>query len=190
MRQAIASVDIRQTDGGGKGCKPKGAYKEVPKPSRRLGLVTRQKIPYNNINIYIVICGLICKVLTVAYSRLFRGTCINYNTVEFFKGIIFCGNIYKQVLFAVCNIHNKSNKCVYICTNLMVQASRIQGHEIRIVLYACLDGGDCRLYKADYVVYILMYLPPNQSVLHKCTRRVSGWLVHRTRKRVLSVPNA
>ena len=30
----------RRTDGGGRGCKPKGAYKEVPRPSRRLGLAT------------------------------------------------------------------------------------------------------------------------------------------------------
>ena len=31
---------------------------------------------------------------------------------------------------------------VCVCTNLMVQVSRIQGHEIRIVLYAHLDNGD------------------------------------------------
>ena len=30
----------RRTDGGGRGCKPKRAYKEVPRPSRRLGLAT------------------------------------------------------------------------------------------------------------------------------------------------------
>ena len=30
----------RRTDRGGRGCKPKGAYKEVPRPSRRLGLAT------------------------------------------------------------------------------------------------------------------------------------------------------
>ena len=30
----------RRTDGGGRGCKPKGAYKKVLRPSRRLGLVT------------------------------------------------------------------------------------------------------------------------------------------------------
>ena len=30
----------RRTDGGGRGCKPKGAYKEVPRPSRRLGFAT------------------------------------------------------------------------------------------------------------------------------------------------------
>ena len=30
----------RRTDGGGRGCRPKGAYKEVPRPSRRLGLAT------------------------------------------------------------------------------------------------------------------------------------------------------
>ena len=28
--------------------KPKGAYKEVPRPSRRLALATRQKNPYKN----------------------------------------------------------------------------------------------------------------------------------------------
>ena len=30
----------RRTNGGGRGCKPKRAYKEVPRPSRRLGLAT------------------------------------------------------------------------------------------------------------------------------------------------------
>ena len=29
----------RRTDGGGRGCKLKGAYKEALRPSRRLGLV-------------------------------------------------------------------------------------------------------------------------------------------------------
>ena len=33
---------------------------------------------------------------------------------------------------------------VYI--NLMIQVSYIQGHEIRIVSYALLDGGNCRFY--------------------------------------------
>ena len=32
-----------------------------------------------------------------------------------------------------------------VCTNLMVQVSRIHGHEIHVVSYAYLDG-DCRLY--------------------------------------------
>ena len=32
-----------------------------------------------------------------------------------------------------------------VCTNLIVQLSRIHGHEIHVVSYACLDG-DCRLY--------------------------------------------
>jgi len=45
-------------------------------------------------------------------------------------------------------------------TNLIARVSRIHGHEIHVVLYACLDG-NCRLYKADYVVYILMRPPPN-----------------------------
>ena len=35
---------------------------------------------------------------------------------------------------------------VLVCTNLIVQVSRIQGHEIRIVSYAYLDGGDCQFY--------------------------------------------
>ena len=35
----------RRTDGGGRGCKPKGVYKEVPRPSRRLGLaVTKSSL--------------------------------------------------------------------------------------------------------------------------------------------------
>ena len=29
------------------GLQARGIYKEVPRPSRRLGLATRQKIPYN-----------------------------------------------------------------------------------------------------------------------------------------------
>ena len=33
-------VQERQTDKRGRGCKPKGAYKEVPRPSQRLGLAT------------------------------------------------------------------------------------------------------------------------------------------------------
>ena len=53
---------------------------------------------------------------------------------------------------------------VFVRTNLIARVSRIHGHEIHVVLYACLDG-DCRLYEADYVVYILMRLPPNWSVL-------------------------
>ena len=50
---------------------------------------------------------------------------------------------------------------VIVRTNLIARVSRIQGHEIRIVLYTRLDNNDCRLYKADYVVYILMHLPPD-----------------------------
>ena len=81
---------------------------------------------------------------------------------------------------------------ISVCTNLIAQVSRIQGHEIRVVLYAHLDG-DCRLYEADYVVYILMHLPLiSQCFINKwlVQRRVSEWLVHRTRKRVLGVPSA
>ena len=47
------------------------------------------------------------------------------------------------------NINKEVNKDVkkkeVVCTNLIVQVSRIQGHEIRIVLYARLDS-NCRLY--------------------------------------------
>jgi len=49
---------------------------------------------------------------------------------------------------------------ISVRTNLIAQVSRIHGYEIHVVLYACLDG-DCRLYEADYVVYILMHLPPD-----------------------------
>jgi len=33
-----------------------------------------------------------------------------------------------------------------VCINLMIQLSHIQGHEILVVLYAHLDGGDCRFH--------------------------------------------
>ena len=36
----MSHIGERRTDGGGRGCKPKGAYKEVPRPSQRLGLAT------------------------------------------------------------------------------------------------------------------------------------------------------
>jgi hypothetical protein len=49
---------------------------------------------------------------------------------------------------------------ISVRTNLIAQVSCIHGHEIYVVSYACLDG-DCRLYKVDYVVYILMRPPPN-----------------------------
>ena len=47
MRQAIASVTRereRETNRWGrKGCKPKGAYKEVPRPSRGLALAAAKR---------------------------------------------------------------------------------------------------------------------------------------------------
>ena len=49
---------------------------------------------------------------------------------------------------------------ISVRTNLIAQVSRIHEHKILVVSYACLDG-DYQLYKADYVVYILMHLPPN-----------------------------
>jgi hypothetical protein len=49
-----------------------------------------------NIYIYIIIyISLIYKVLSITYSRLLRGTYINYNAIEFFRGIAFYSNIYK-----------------------------------------------------------------------------------------------
>jgi len=39
--------------------------------------------------------GLIYKVLSITYSRLLRGTYINYNAIEFFRGIAFYSNICK-----------------------------------------------------------------------------------------------
>ena len=55
---------------------------------------------------------------------------------------------------------------ISVYTNLIARVSCIQGHEIRIVLYARLDG-DCRLYEADYVVYILMRPSP---LISQCFR--------------------
>ena len=48
---------------------------------------------------------------------------------------------------------------ISIYTNLIAQVSQIQGHKIRIVLNTHLDDNDCQLYKADYMVYILMRVP-------------------------------
>jgi hypothetical protein len=47
----------------------------------------------------------------------------------------------------------------------MIQVSRIQGHEIRIVLYARLDGDNCRSIKVGYVVYIPTRPPQLVSAL-------------------------
>jgi hypothetical protein len=53
------------------------------------------------------------KVLSITYSRLLRGTYINYNAIEFFRGIVFSSNICKWVLFAVYNVYNRSNRYAY-----------------------------------------------------------------------------
>jgi hypothetical protein len=62
---------------------------------------------------YIIYGGLIYKVLSITCSRLLRGTYINYNAVEFFRGIVFSGNICKWVLFGVRNVYNRSNGYAY-----------------------------------------------------------------------------
>jgi len=49
----------------------------------------------------------------MTYNRLFKGTYIDYNVIEFFKSITLYCNIYKRVLFIVCNVYNGFNKCVY-----------------------------------------------------------------------------
>jgi hypothetical protein len=50
----------------------------------------------HSINVYIIIySSLIYKVLSITYSRLLRGTYINYNAIEFLRGIAFYSNIYK-----------------------------------------------------------------------------------------------
>ena len=43
--------------------------------------------------------------------------------------------------------------------------------------------------KVDYVVYILTHLPP-KLVFQECTGRVSGWLVHRTRRHAVGTTGA
>jgi hypothetical protein len=47
------------------------------------------------LSIFLIYSGLIYKVLSITYSRLLRGTYIDYNAVEFFRGIVFSGNICK-----------------------------------------------------------------------------------------------
>jgi hypothetical protein len=56
---------------------------------------------------------LIYKVLFITYSRLLKGTYINYNTIEFLKYIVFSSNVYKGVLFLVYKVYNGSNKYTY-----------------------------------------------------------------------------
>ena len=50
----------------------------------------------HSINIHIIIYGgFIYKVLSITYSRLLKGTYINYNTIEFLRGIAFYSDICK-----------------------------------------------------------------------------------------------
>ena len=50
---------------------------------------------------------------------------------------------------------------ITVCTNLMVPVSRIHGHEIRVVSYACLDG-DLLLYQSRLRgLYTDASFPPN-----------------------------
>jgi hypothetical protein len=62
---------------------------------------------------------------------------------------------YKNTLYSL------STTTILVCTNLMVQLSRIYGHEIHVVSYACIDSDLSFCIEADYVVYILMRLPPD-----------------------------
>ena len=67
-----------------------------------------------SINIYIICYNVfIYKVLFITYSKLLKGTYINYNAIEFLKYIAFNSNIYKGVLFLVYNVYNRFNKCIY-----------------------------------------------------------------------------
>ena len=71
---------------------------------------------------------------------------------EYFKYIKWVQQklINKKMLIAIkkCKFYITKIKFYkfIVCTNLMVQVSCVQGHEIRLVLYAHLDGGDCRFY--------------------------------------------
>jgi hypothetical protein len=49
--------------------------------------------------------------LSIIYSRLLRGTYIDYNAIEFLGYIAFSGDIYKGVLFLVCKVCDGSNRC-------------------------------------------------------------------------------
>jgi hypothetical protein len=72
------------------------------------------------------------------------------------------------VVAVVCIARGEVSSDLLICarllisvrTNLIVRVSCIHGYEIYVVSYACLDS-DYQLYKADYVVYILMRPPPD-----------------------------
>jgi hypothetical protein len=51
--------------------------------------------------------------LFITYNKLLKSTYINYNIIEFLRHIVFSNNIYKQVLFPVYKVCNKSNKYAY-----------------------------------------------------------------------------
>jgi hypothetical protein len=74
-----------------------------------------------NINVRIIIYNsLIYKVLFITYNRLLKDTYINYNTIEFLKGITLYYNIYKRVLFIIYNIYNRFNKYIYNIKRLII----------------------------------------------------------------------
>jgi hypothetical protein len=56
------------------GLQARGIYKEVPRPSRRLALATRQKIPYINTikSLYIAYIDLIVVVSSVSANSIKR----------------------------------------------------------------------------------------------------------------------
>jgi hypothetical protein len=56
---------------------------------------------------------LIYKVLSVTYSRLLKGTYINYNAIEFLGRIAFSSDVYKGVLFLVCKVCDGFNRYAY-----------------------------------------------------------------------------
>ena len=66
------------------------------------------------------------------------------------KGVIAIGGVVAKKVAAVKGTKKSNNQGSWrssiVHTNLMVQVSRVQGHEICIVSYAYLDSSDCLLY--------------------------------------------
>jgi len=63
----------------------------------------------------------------------------------FGKFLMWPEGLHSYYAYRLSVAKNYNKQIEIVCTNLMVQLSRIQGHEICIVLYAHLDG-DCWLY--------------------------------------------
>jgi hypothetical protein len=68
------------------GLQARGIYKEVPRPSRRLALATRQKIPYNNLDTH-----------SLYRERLYRPIFRNLLTITYTTLLVLKSTAYTAI---------------------------------------------------------------------------------------------